>query len=45
MITEFPENFKNAFDFLRNPIPCIEIAGRYFYRREDLETFIRRGEE
>ena len=24
-----------------NPIPCIEIAGRYFYRREDLDAFIR----
>ena len=25
----------------RNPIPCIEIAGRYFYRRADLDTFIK----
>lgn len=25
-----------------NPIPCIEIAGRFFYRREDLDAFIKR---
>lgn len=24
-----------------NPIPCIEIAGRFFYRRADLDTFIK----